>query len=110
MTYSNEIDHYTKTEIDNDLSLYRVIRSDVTYYKGGNNAIDDILSDFRHRIDEYSQLQLFIKGNRLFFELDGVKYYTIMSCWAYEWQIIDDLLAALGKVVDKVAYLSGELD
>lgn len=107
---SNELDIYTHQATDIDYSIYRVINADVVLYRGGINAIDTILSDFSDKVDKLAKAQIFIKGNRLFFTYEGVKYWCIPSVWAYEWQIIDDLLAALGKVVNDIAYLQGELD
>ena len=107
---SNELDIYTHEATDLDGSIYRVINSDVVLYRGGINAIDTILSRFSDEVDKLAVAQIFIKGNRLFFTYEGVKYWFIPSVWAYEWQIIDKLLAALGKVVSDVAYKRGELD
>lgn len=107
---TNNLDIYSHEATDLDGSIYRVINADVVLYRGGNNAIDTILKHFRNEIDKLAVAQIFIKGNRLFFNVEGVKYYTILSCWAYEWRIIDDLLAALGKVANDVAYKCGELD
>ena len=107
----NNIDLYTHEELDNDFSYYRVINADVIRYRNGiNPQIDAILSDFRERIDKSAEQQLFIKGNRLFFTDKGIKYYVTLSCWAYEWLYIDDLMEELQKAANDIAYKQGELD
>ena len=105
------LDLYTHKAIDNDYSTYLVINDDVEMWRSGNNAkISAILSDFCKKVDELTEQQIFIKGNRLFFTFEGVKYYFIPTCWATEWLLIDELLAALSKVAENVAYKTGELD
>ena len=53
---------------------------------------------------------LYIKGNRLFFTLNGVKYWTIPTVFTTEWLLIDDLIADLSQLADDIAYKEGELD
>lgn len=110
MTNEEALNIYTTVATDTDGSYYRFINADVVMYKGGINAIDTILSRFNEEIDNLAEAQIFIKGNRLFFTYEGVKYWLIPSCWAVEWLIIDNLLSALGKVVNDLAYKLGELD
>lgn len=107
----NNLDAYTHECLDNDLSVYRVINADVVMYREGiKPQIDAILSHFREVIDKSAEMQLFIKGNRLFFTIDNVKYYTTLSCWVNEWNYIDELIQVLDKYADNVAYKQGELD
>lgn len=111
MTNEEMLSIYTHEAIDNDYSTYLVINADVEMWRSGNNAmISAILSDFCKKVDQTADSQLFIKGNRLFFTFEGVKYYFIPTCWATEWLLINELLAALGKVAENVAYKLGELD
>ena len=111
MTNEEMLSIYTHKAIDNDYSTYLVINADVVMWRSGNNAlITAILSDFSNKVDRLAEERIYIKGNRLFFTFEGVKYYFIPTCWATEWQIIDELLSALGKVAEDVAYKVGELD
>ena len=107
----NKLDLYTHKCLDVDLSEYRVINADVIMYrKGIKPQIDAILRHFREVIDKSAEMQLFIKGNRLFFTIDNVKYYDIVSCWVNEWEYIDSLMSEISKYSDNVAYKQGELD
>lgn len=107
----NKLELYTHKELDTDYSYYLVINSDVSMYrKGINPQIDQVLSDFREKIDKNTDIQIFIKGNRLFFTDKGIKYYVILSCWAYEWLYIEELLQELDKISENPAYKQGELD
>lgn len=111
MTNEQMLSIYTHRAIDIDYSSYLVINADVVMWRSGINAdITDILSDFSRKVDEMTDLMLYIKGNRLFFTYKGVKYWVIPSVFATEWQLIDDLIAELSKVADCVAYKQGELD
>lgn len=107
----NDLDAYTHECIDNDLSVYRAINADVIMYrKGIKPQIDAILSEFRKKIDKSAEMQIFIKGNRLFFTIDSVKYWDIVSCWVNEWDYISELIQVLDKYASNVAYKQGELD
>lgn len=111
MTNEEMLSIYTHKAIDIDYSSYLVINADVLMWQSGNNAnITAILSDFSKKVDNLTEMQIFIKGNRLFFTFEGVKYWTIPTCWATEWQHINSLVAELSKVADNVAYKMGELD
>lgn len=102
---------YTHKAIDVDYSTYLVINADVVMWRSGNNAmITAILSDFSNKVDRLAEERIYIKGNRLFFTFEGVKYYFIPTCWATEWLVIEELLVKLSKVADNVAYKMGELD
>lgn len=107
MNYLQDYIHY---ELDVDYSKYPVINANVCMYNGQDTRINDILSDFRREIDILLTKQIFIKRNRLFFELNGIKYFVIPSCWACEWDIIEELLDNLRQIAQKVAYYPGELD
>lgn len=105
------LDLYTHKAIDTDFSVYRVINADVVMYRSGINAsITAILERFNDLIDKSVDLQLFIKGNRLFFTFEKVKYWAIVSCWANEWQFIDQLINELSLIAEDVCYKEGELD
>lgn len=111
MTNDEMLSIYTHKAIDIDYSTYLVINADVVMWRSGNNAIiTAILSDFSSKVDRLAEERIYIKGNRLFFTFEGVKYFIIPTCWATEWLHIADLVAELSKVADNVAYKSGELD
>lgn len=111
MTNEEMLSIYTHKAIDIDYSTYLVINADVVMWRSGINAkITAILSDFSSKVDRLAEERIYIKGNRLFFTFEGVKYFTIPTCWATEWQQINNLVAQLSKVASNVAYKSGELD
>ena len=109
---TNLLDIYTFKDIDTDGSYYRVIRADVVLYKHTQTQINDVLSHFSTLIDKLAEERIFIKGNRLFWTYQNVKYWTTVSCWACEWDVFTDLMAQLGAIpgVKDVAYKPGELD
>lgn len=105
------LDLYTHNELDVDYSTYRVINADVEMWRSSIDAnISAILKRFSEIIDKSAKVQLFIKRNRLFFTFKGVKYWTIPSCWANEWEHIDQLIAELSNFATDVCYMDGELD
>lgn len=111
MTNEKLLNIYTHKAIDVDYSTYLVINADVVMWRSGNNAnITAILRDFSDKVDRLAEERIYIKGNRLFFTFEGVKYYFIPTCWATEWQHINSLVAELSKVANNVAYKMGELD
>lgn len=111
MKKEDNLSIYTHKAIDVDYSSYLVINADVEMWRSGNNAnISAILSDFSKKVDELTDLMIYIKGNRLFFTYEGVKYWVIPSVFATEWFYIDDLIDELSKITDHVAYKQGELD
>lgn len=111
MTNEEMLSIYTHNAIDIDYSTYLVINADVVMWHSGINAfITAILSDFSNKVDRLAEERIYIKGNRLFFTFEGVKYFTIPTCWATEWLVIEELLTKLSKVADNVAYKKGELD
>lgn len=111
MTNEEMLKIYTHEAIDNDYSSYLVINADVNYWVSGNNAfITAILSDFSAKVDRLTEELIYIKGNRLFFTFEGVKYYFIPSVFATEWLIIEEVINKLSKIAANVCYKAGELD
>lgn len=111
MTNEEMLSIYTHKAIDIDYSTYLVINADVVIWRSGINAmITAILSDFSKKVDRLAEERIYIKGNRLFFTFEGVKYFIIPTCWATEWLCIEELITKLSKVADNVAYKKGELD
>lgn len=103
---------YTREELDTDYTYYRVIRADVMRYTWAQCPVTSVLKRFREKIDNYTGVVLYIKGNRLFFTYQKIKYFVELSCFAYEWRIINNLIKALSKTpgVSDVCYKPGELD
>lgn len=106
----NNLDIYTHWTLDVDYSKYRVTNSDVVLYRNQDEAVNKVLSRFKEKCDQEHGIIYFIKGNRLFFTINGVKYWTILSCTAIEWEYIDSLIEDLSKIADNIAYKQGELD
>lgn len=103
--YGN-LDLYTHKAIDTDLSTYRVINAECQLYIDQDLEINALFKRFQANLDQ----TLFIKHNRLFFTLNGVKYWTILSTTIEEWTYINDLIQQLQVFVADIAYMPGELD
>lgn len=106
--YLVNLEHYTKVEIDTDLSKYLVKRSDVYCYKYHDSALNSIFDHFKSSLEQGP----YIIGNYLYFTLKGAKYWTTLSCWADEWNKIEQLIQELkaSKIVKNIAYEVGRLD
>lgn len=100
------LDIYTFVEIDTDLSRYRVKRAELQLYLNSNEDVNAILRRYRAQMD----YGLYIVGNYLYFTLEGVKYWTIVSSFSGEWDYIETLMAELKKVATDVCYEKGHLD
>jgi len=105
--YIGDISSYCQPQQDNDYNYYWFVRADVVMYRQQDSRINEVLSRFERLFTE----GLYIKGNKIFFTLDGAKYYVYgLSHFSSEWEGITDLLAELSKLADNVAYLYGALD
>ena len=97
---------YQHQELDLDNNYYWVINADVKMYRNEDKRINAIFKRFKEREEQ----KLYIKGNRLFFTLKGVKYYEILCYSSWEWENIADVIKELQKIASFVCYDMGELD
>lgn len=100
------LDVYTHEEIDTDMSKYRVKNSEVVGYKDHNTEINAIFRQFKAKTTEGP----YIIGNYLYFTLNGVKFYTTLSCFVSEEIYLDELIKKLSPLVECIAYERGRLD
>lgn len=107
--YLGNINDYCEPQQDNDYNYYYFVRANIKTYDYSNLRVNEVLSHFEKSLGK----GLYIKGNRLFFTLNGAKNYIYgLSCFATEWQHINELIQELEKVegISNIAYLYGELD
>lgn len=107
--YLGNINDYCELQQDNDYCYYYFVRANIKNYDYSNLKVNEVLSQFEKSLEQ----DLYIKGNRLFFTLNGVKTYIYgLSCFATEWKNIQRLIKDLEKVegISNIAYLYGELD
>lgn len=97
---------YTHTAIDTDMSKYLVVNPEVYLYKYHDTRLNAVFKRFEARCKP----SLYITGNRLYFTLNGAKYWTSLSCFSSEWEYIADLLEEIEPLVCDVAYEVGHLD
>jgi len=97
---------YQHQEQDNDYQYYWFMNRDVTLYNCFSIQLNSIFSHFERQ----SEQQLFIKGNYLFFSLNGVKYWKSLTVSSWEWEHIQELIEQLKPLVDNIFYDPGRLD
>ena len=111
-SYEGNITAYCKYEMDNDYQYYYFMKNDVVTYSDKELSINAIIEKWKNLIDEEDRKRgfLYIKGNYLFFTVNGKKYYEILSVSSNEWSKIKSIIKDFSKVSENVSYLYGELD
>lgn len=97
---------YQHLELDNDGCYYHFMNRDVQPYRNENKELTALFKDFETRCEQH----LYIKGNRLFFTINGVKYYEILTHSTWEWNNIGKLIKQMNSIAVDIFYFGGELD
>jgi len=109
MEYIGNIKDYCHKSLDNDYNYYYFLNSDLYSYKHHIQQINDLIQKWRDRLDKIDK-GLYIKGNYLFFTINGARYYVSLSSFTSEWDNIKDIISDFSLLAENVAYLFGELD